>query len=342
MPAPMMIPAADHYWSTLVRQDSEGAYAVVRRMLDLGVPVADALEGIVVHVQQRIGDSWAAGEWTVAQEHAATAISEEVVERVMLDLPPTDPSRRPVLVACAELEFHSLAALVVTASLRSWGWPAEHVGPDVRPEVLRQRVVEVQPEAVLLSASLSSSLPRVARLVDTVAGTGVPVIAGGAAFDAAGVRARRLGASAYAATPAAARALLDGLPESLPHAVVPQPLPLADVVEAEAGRLELMADDLSREVLEQVVGGLDGPSDALAEPEGLDHWSVVLATYTPHLVASIAGGVLTDDPTVPGSAREWLAGVMARRGAPEGVTEQVWSGLRSRLADFPATLAILG
>lgn len=341
MSAPMMIPAADHYFSTLVRQDADGAYQVVRKMLDLGVPVADCLEGIVVHVQQRIGDSWAAGEWTVEQEHAATAISEQVVRRVMADLPAPSPHRRPLLVACAELEFHGLAALVVTAALRSWGWPAEYVGPDVRPEVLRRRVAEVRPAAVLLSASLSSSLTRVARLTAVVAEAGVPVIAGGAAFDAAGVRATRLGASAYAATPKVARTLLEELPDSLPHSVVPQPLPVAAVVEAEVGRLEQLADELSREVLEHVVGRVEGPVDGLADSGGLDHWSVVLATYTPHLVASIAGGVLTADPTVARSAREWLTGVLARRGAPAGVTEALWAGLRSRLADFPAALAIL-
>lgn len=336
MSAPMLIPAADHYWSTLVRNDAEGAHAVVRRTLDLGVPVADALEGIVVHVQQRIGDSWAAAAWTVEQEHAATLISEEVVERVMADLPPPGPTRRPVLVACAERELHGLAGLVVTASLRSWGWPAEYLGPDTLPDVLAHRIAEVDPEAVLISASLSSSLTRVGHLVRPAARAGVPVVVGGAAFDRDGVRATRLGASAYAATPAAARVLLAGLPESLPL-VVPPPSPrVPETIEAEVARLELQAEQLCREVLEQVIGTVDSPE----EPEP-DHWSVVLSTYAPHLVSSIAGGVLTDDPTVAASARAWLTGVMGRRGAPAGVTDHLWDGLCSRLGDFPATRALL-
>ena len=334
MPAPMMIPAADHYWSTLVRQDAEGAHQVVQRMVEMGVPLPDALEGIVVHVQQRIGDTWAAGEWSVSQEHAATAISEEVVQRLMDEVPPPTTGRHPVVVACAEHETHSLAALVVTASLRSWGWPAEYVGPRATSDQLLARLGEVQPAAVLISASLSSSLTRVARFVNAVAHSGVPVVVGGAAFDTGGLRASRLGASAYAATPAAARALLDGLPGSLPHAVVPQP----GLVDEEVARLEQLAEDLSREVLDQVVGPVAMPSD----DGGLDHWQVVLATYTPHLVAAMAGGLLTDDPSVPASARAWLDGVMVRRGAPAGVTDEVWAGLRSRLADFPATTALLG
>lgn len=337
MPAPMLIPAADHYWSTLVRQDSEGAYQVVRRMVEMGVALPDALEGIVVHVQQRIGDTWAAGEWSVSQEHAATAISEEVVERLMHEIPPPTTGARPVVVACAEHETHSLAALVVAASLRSWGWPAEYVGPDATSQQLLARIAEIQPAAVLISASLSSSLTRVARFVNAAASSGVPVVVGGAAFDSGGLRATRLGAAAYAATPKAARALLDGMPESLPHTVLPQPGLLPDHGD-EVARLEQLAEDLSREVLEQVVGPVAMPAD----DADLDHWHVVLATYTPHLVVSMAGGLLIDDPTVPVAARDWLAGVMARRGAPDGVTDEVWAGLRSRLTDFPATSALLG
>lgn len=328
--SPLLVPAADHYWSTLVRNDGEAAHQVVTRMIDAGVPVADALAGIVVHVQQRIGLAWAADEWTEGQEHAATAISEEVVERVMARLPAPDPGRKPLIVACAEREFHSLPALVVTASMRSWGWPAEYAGPDTRPDVLHLRIAELQPAAVLVSASLSSSLTRVARQIATVARTGTPVIAGGAAFDAGGVRATRLGASAYAATPADARDLL----ERLPDVVLPQPV----FVDDEVVRLEKMADDMAREVLDSTVLELATGPDAVSP----DHWRVVLATFTPHLVAAIAGGVLTADPTVPAAARQWLAEVLARRGAPADVTDVLWDQLRVRLQAFPSSLAMLG
>ena len=175
---PQLIPAADHYWSTLVRNDSEAAYGVVARVIDAGVSPADALAGIVVHTQQKIGDSWAANHWTVGQEHAATAISEEVVTRVGDLLPAPDPERAPLLVACAEREFHSLAAQVVAVSMRSWGWPTDYLGPDTRRDRLQERLRSGRPAAVLVSASLSSSLTRVARQIADVTATGTPVIVG--------------------------------------------------------------------------------------------------------------------------------------------------------------------
>ena len=327
---PQLIPAADHYWSTLVRNDAESAYGVVARVIEAGVSPADALAGIVVHIQQRIGDSWAANHWTVGQEHAATAISEEVVTRVGDRLAPPDPERAPLLVACAERELHSLAAHVVAVSMRSWGWPTEFLGPDTRRDGLQERIRSTRPAAVLLSASLSSCLTRVARQVSDVTATGTPVIVGGAAFDDRGDRASRLGASAYADSPEEARAVL----ERLPHVVIPRPA----AFDTEAVRLAAMADTMARQVLHATVGQLATGSGALTA----DHWRVVLTTFTPHLVASVAGGVMTSDPTVPAAARSWLDEVLRRRGAPDHVTDVLWDELRGRLREFPHSLALLG
>jgi MerR family transcriptional regulator, light-induced transcriptional regulator len=327
---PSLTPAADHYWSTLVRNDAEAAYDVVAGAIDAGSTPAEALAGIVVRSQRLIGESWAAGEWTVGQEHAATAISEEVVARVAAGLPDHDPGRPRLLVTCAAREAHSLGAEIVAVSLYSWGWPTDFLGPEGTPAELLERVAQTAPAVVLVSASLVSSLPRLAVQIADLTATGTPVVVGGAAFDGGAARARRLGASGYAATPEEARELLARLPD----VVIPQPAPFPE----EAGRLARMADELAREVLDATDASLAAAADALAP----DHWRVVLATFTPHLVASVAGGVLTEDPSVPASARAWLTQVLDRRGAPAGVTDLLWEQLRDRLAGFPASRALLG
>lgn len=324
-----LTPAADHYWSTLVRNDAEAAYAVVADAIEAGATPAEALAGIVVRTQQQIGHVWAAGEWTVGQEHAATAISDEVVARVAAQLPEHDPAKPRLLVACAEREAHTLAAAVVAVSLYAWGWPTDLLGPGGTHQELLDRIARTGPAVVLLSASLSSSLPRVARQIADVTATGTPVVVGGAAFDEGGRRARRLGAGGYAATADAARDLLARLPDI----VLPQLAPF----EEEAGRLAGLADTLARDVLDATDASLAEAADALAS----DHWRVVLATYTPHLVASLAGGVITEDPSVPRDARAWLDDVLGRRGAPAGVTELLCTQLHDRLDGFPLSRAML-
>lgn len=320
--------AADQYWVALAKPDADVAYSVVEDVIAAGTPVADALSEIVARSQRWIGEHWASADWTVGQEHAATAVSEAVLRRVMDQLRPLDESLPLVLVTCAERESHSLPAMVVAASLRSWGWPAEYAG-SLTSEALADRIAELQPAAVLISASLTSSLTRLARQIATITDADVPVIVGGSAFDPAGDRAMRLGATAYAATPAEARTVLESLP-----GVVRQERASA---EHEAYRLERNADDLARDAVDRTLRKVGSPAGAFTP----DHWSVVLATFTPHLVATIAGGVLLDDRTVPETARAWLEQVLVRRRAPEGVTEVLWNELRGCLHDYPAAWALI-
>ena len=320
--------AADQYWAALAEPDPDAAYSVVEDVLTSGTPVADVLTEVVARSQRWIGDHWASADWTVSQEHAATAVSELVLQRVMAQLPPLDESLPPVLVTCAERESHSLPAMVVAASLRSWGWPAEYAG-SLTGEALAERIADLQPATVLISASLTSSLTRLARQIATITDAGIPVVVGGSAFDPAGDRARRLGATAYAATPADARAVL----ESLPGVVRQEPAS----AEHEAYRLERHADDLARDAVDRTLRKVGSPAGAFTP----DHWTVVLATFTPHLVAAIAGGVLLADPTVPETARSWLDQVLVRRRAPEGVTQVLWNELRGCLADYPTAWALL-
>ena len=320
--------AADQYWTALAEPDVDAAYSVLEDVLVAGTPVADALTEVVARSQRWIGEHWAAADWTVSQEHAATAVSEAVVQRVMAHLPPLDESLPRVLVTCAERESHSLPAMVVAASLRSWGWPAEYAG-SLTSEALTERIADLRPAAVLISASLTSSLTRLARQISTITDADIPVIVGGSAFDPAGDRAMRLGATAYAETPAAARTVL----ESLPGVVRQEPAS----AEHEAYRLERNADDLARDAVDRTLRTVGSPAGAFTP----DHWSVVLATFTPHLVAAIAGGVLLADPTVPETARSWLERVLVKRRAPEGVTPVLWNELRACLRDYPTAWALI-
>ncbi len=321
--------ATDRYWAALVQPDADAAYAVLAELISAGSSVADVLTEVVAESQRRIGEHWASADWTVGQEHAATAVSEGVVERLMAGLPPHDESRPHVLVVCAERESHSLPALVVAAALRSWGWPAEYVGA-LTSGALADRIAERRPAAVLISASLTSSLTRLARQIASITDAGIPVVAGGSAFDAAGDRAIRLGATAYAESAAQARTVLESLPGVGPRTAAP-------AERDEAYRLEGSADDLAREAVESTLHRVGNPAGAVTP----DHWSVVLATFTPHLVAAIAGGVLLSDPTVPEAARSWLDRVLVRRSAPEGVTDVLWSELRQCLQDHPAAQALI-
>jgi methanogenic corrinoid protein MtbC1 len=315
------------YWAAVTTGDHWAAYGVAAASLARGVTVAEVLDELVVATQRRVGDLWACNELTVAQEHAATAVGETVVERLGEDVDvPTDGAA--VLVACAEREWHSLPALVVTTTLRSWGVRADYLGPNARREQLVSRILDTGPRAVLLSASLTSSLARVRRQVEAVRGTGTPAVVGGSAFGGVPERALRLGATAYAADPLEALALLD----TLPHSVAMAPR-LRGAAPQEARAVQAISDDVARD--------LAGPVLGLEEVDTPDDWRTVLTTFVPHVVDCVVGALLVDDPRIVADERAWLARVVERRHGDAAAVDAFWGALADRLREFPEATRML-
>lgn len=322
------------YWSAVVAGDEATAVALARDVRDRGVPLDQVLEGLVVTAQRRVGELWWHNFWSVVREHAATAINEEVVHRLEADL--DEPVDRPrLLVACGEREWHSLPALVVAVSLRSRGHPVDYLGANASRDQVVSHLLDTGPRAVLLSASLSSSLPRVRRMIEAIRGSGTPVVVGGRAFDTLGVRARRLGATAYGTDPRQALHLLS----TLPHQVDPVS-PLRHRGANEASAILASADALDRDAWAATCVALG--LAPVAEPTAPDRWDVVLAGFVPHVIDCLVGSLMTQDPTVLGDARFWLTEVVAGRSGDPAAVPTLWRALADLLQDHPTARALLG
>lgn len=325
----------ERYWAAVSQADVHEAVAAAVALRHRGVPLAQILEGLVVAAQLRVGELWAGNEWSVAREQAATSVGESVVRRLAEDLP--EPTTGPVyLVACVEREWHALPALVVATTLRAAGHRVDYLGASTTRARLVEAIEESRPEAVLLSASLTSSLPRVRRHIEVVLGTGTPVLVGGHAFDAEGLRAQRLGATAYAATVEAALTQLGSLPMRVIAAT-----PLRHPAAREAQALAERSDDLAREVMAAIdrVIRLSGDDEDALSP---DDWRVVLATFVPHVVDSLIGAMLTDDASVISQTTGWLSSVLECRGAPSDAASALVGALRDSLGpDHPQAARLL-
>jgi methanogenic corrinoid protein MtbC1 len=327
----MSVDHADQGYFAAVRAgDEEGAQAVADRVLESdGVA---GLVGLVGGAQLRVGELWSTNVWTVPDEHRATAVSEAVLQRALRRLDPPHHPSGPLLVACAEREFHALPALLVTVSLRASGQDAEYLGSSTTRDGLVGRVLDTGARAVLLSATLSSSLFRVRRQVEAIRGTGTPVVVGGTAFDTAGRRAQAIGATAYAT------GLVDlpGVLAALPQHTGPAPT----LRHAGAQEANLIISDL-HEMSREVLLGTDAALGEGATALPADHWRTVLATFVPHLLECVAGAVLTEDPTVTHEARAWMTAVLTRREAPPEAMDCLWEVLGARLREYPRASATL-
>nr|BFE84033.1 hypothetical protein GCM10020093_066340 [Planobispora longispora] len=198
----------DHYLKLAGLADEYGAIDLALDLLDRGVPAEDVLLDLVAPAQARVGELWAADEWSVAREHAATAVSDRVVAAVAAHARPR-PTRERIIVACADGEYHALPARLLTEVLRLRGWQVDFLGASVPDAHLITYLHQTDPEAVAISCTLPTRLPRAHATLTACRSVGVPVLAGGRGFGPGGHRARLLGADAWASSARLAADRLD-------------------------------------------------------------------------------------------------------------------------------------
>ena len=202
-----------------------------------------------------------------------------------------------------------------------------YLGANASAQGLVRHIHEVGPRAVLLSSSLSTFLPLARRQVEAVRETGTPVVVGGSAFDPEGRRARVIGATAFATSASGVADLVASLPTAVPPAP-PLTHPGADEAFVVFGDREQMADEAARAVLDAV-----SPHDP--------GWVRVLEDQLPHLVGSVAGALVTADPSVVQHALAWAEIVLTNRRAPEGTGVALRRALADVVHELPVASRLL-
>jgi methanogenic corrinoid protein MtbC1 len=180
--------------------DSGSVYRIVANLLDTGTPFETVLFDILLRSERDVGLRWQAGDYLVAEEHAATATLETVIALLTgsLDQP---ANGSVVVVATAPGDSHSLSARAVAADLLYLGYRTTFLGANVLASDLREYLEFNPAEAVVLSGAMASHLLGARDAIRESHSLGVPVLVGGKAFGENGIWAKRVGADAWVASP---------------------------------------------------------------------------------------------------------------------------------------------
>jgi excisionase family DNA binding protein len=154
--------------------DERTASELVGRLAHGGLSSVELCDELFAPVLRRIGEEWAAGEATVADEHRASAICE----RLLVGL----PSRRTrvrgtVVVGTPAGERHALPAHMAAVALRYDGWRVDDVSSDLPAGDLAAFLRRERPDLLVLSTTMPA--PRaVATACRAAAALAVPVLVG--------------------------------------------------------------------------------------------------------------------------------------------------------------------
>lgn len=277
---------------------------VVRRVVaDDGLDEAVAL---LAEVQLEVGARWQSQRWTVADEHAASAIVDHALSVACAATGTPDDGRR-VVVACVEDEWHVLPARMLSEQLRARSWATLFLGSSAPSGELGSFIEQAGPVAVALSCSLDRNLPGARRSIEAAHAAGAPVVVGGAAFAPPG-RGAALGADACGRSIDEVDELLEGWVGGAPvlaEPAVPAPPPLEGAAR--------------RRVLEAAMRGLVGRIRPLADARA--HEVARIDDDLEGLLRAAEAAAHVGDRTIVTSHAAWLRSLSEARGEPEGLTD---------------------
>ncbi|MER5716530.1 cobalamin B12-binding domain-containing protein [Streptomyces sp. NPDC002132] len=330
--------AREELWRAVCERDEFAAGRTVFAALDAGADAEDVLLDVIAVVQHKVGAEWAADRFTVAQEHAATAIHERIIAAMAHRTPaaPASATAATVTVTCVDGEWHALPARLLAEVLRHRGHRVDFLGAQVPTQHLMAHLHRTAPAVVALSSSIPTRLPTAHTAITAVQAVGIPVLAGGAAFGADGRYARLLGADAWAPDARAAAGLLArGFTRPSPGAVRQTVEDLPHLSDQEytlvaRGKRRLVRGTLAG--LEERLPAMRAYTDAQRERTAED---------IAHIVDFLACALYTDDSALFTGFLDWTGGILEARRVPAQVLDPGLVLLQEELKDFPRALDFL-
>jgi methanogenic corrinoid protein MtbC1 len=314
-------------WHAVVAGDEAGARSVVAGALADGLARESLLLDVIGAVQRKVGQEWAAGRLSVAQEHAATAINDRVIAALPIHPRPTGGRVGHVTVACVDGEWHALPARLLAEVLLLRGFQVDFLGAHVPGPHLVAHLHRTAPDAVALSGSIATRLPMAHATITACQSAGVPVIAGGAAFGQDGRYARLFGAE-WAPD---ARAAADRLATPLPRPGASHE-PLDDLPHLADQEYAWVSRNASR-LAKTLYTGLESRLAAMRDYTDLQRQHT--AEDLRHIVDFLATGLYTGDDELFVGFLAWTAGILAARRVPADTLLPTLGLLGHELREFP-------
>jgi len=150
----------DEAWSCIVALDSSALRGVLNTAA-VSLGLSRLTTDLIIPLIKRIGDSWAIGEISIAEEHAASAVIKEVL--LISSRPYAQTSGAPKLVVATPAgQLHELGATLVACTATRHGWDVTYLGPSLPSTEIARAAMRSGALAVGLSIVYPNDDPQLA------------------------------------------------------------------------------------------------------------------------------------------------------------------------------------
>ena len=169
-------PFSDRLHAALVSGDESGARDLLGDLVGSGLSLVEICDRVMSPALTRVGEAWAEGAISVAEEHRASSICERALGR-WTPAPPGRP-RGTAVVCAAPSEEHGLPAQMATAALRENHWRVHHLGVGVPVADTRRLVASEKASLVVISATWLPAAPEAEAMAEMLRSDGCRVLVG--------------------------------------------------------------------------------------------------------------------------------------------------------------------
>ena len=158
---------------------------IVKSLINKDVPLVNIYEHLLKKSLYLIGDLWEQNKISVANEHLASSIVENILSELYIHLHPNIPVEKKVIVCSVPGEQHQIGLKMVNDVFELYGWETYYLGANVPVKDLVHFAKGISPDLMAFSLSLYFNYPALVKLIGEISihFPDTPILVGGQAFN---------------------------------------------------------------------------------------------------------------------------------------------------------------
>lgn len=191
-------PSVNRLVARLIVGDESGCWTIVQEFQGGGATSKVVYLELFAPAMRTIGERWALGQISVAEEHRASAVMHRLIGRMGPQFRPRGPRRGSVVIGAPSGELHGLPVALAADMLRSTGFNVVDLGADVPTDAFVGCARDTDDlVAVAIGVTAAQHRASTARLIETLRRSelNVPIVVGGTGLSERD--AQRLGADQW-------------------------------------------------------------------------------------------------------------------------------------------------
>lgn len=189
----------DRYTAAVARGATDVAQSIIDDAMARGATTPEIYLSVLAPAQVKLGEMWHRGDINIAQEHLATAITMQMMDRQRQSAKPRTPIGLRALVTPVKDDQHFVGARMIADLLIMDGWDVDFFWNATPDKDLAEYVQLRRVNLLALSVTMPDFMPNVVSTADTIRNLEPPrpkILIGGSAISNTDYTAHELGVDA--------------------------------------------------------------------------------------------------------------------------------------------------